>query len=106
MPPWPASPRPCCTQRSVSATLWRRPEGFIAFAFVAMAAALSAPAVWVEAYAFARAFTPLLLVVGLDALRARSWLGLLPLALTAPRVGLQYAVPAVHILRRLLGFHP
>jgi hypothetical protein len=81
------------------------PEGFVAFAFVALVAAVSTPAVWVEAYAFTRGYSPLILLVGLDGFRARSWAAALPLALTAPRIGLELGgqiVAVAHGLTRLL----
>jgi hypothetical protein len=83
--------------------LCRRPEGFIALAFVGSVAAISHPEVWVEAYAFTRVFSPLILVAGLDAMRTKSWTGALPLALIAPRIGMPIAWQLGRALGSFLG---
>jgi hypothetical protein len=69
--------------------LLKEPYGLVAFAFVALVAFVSTPAAWVEAYAFARGYSPLILLVALDGFHARSIAGAWPLALTAPRIGIQ-----------------
>lgn len=78
-----------------------RPEGYVAFAFVALVAVVSTPAVWVETYSFTRGFSPLILLVGFDALRRRAPWGALPLVLTAPRVGLQIGSQILDVVRGL-----
>jgi len=82
----------------------KRPEGFIALAFVVSVAAISHPEVWVDAYAFARVFSPLILVAGLDALSTRSYAGFLPLLLIAPRVGLPIASQMGQAMGNLMQF--
>ena len=59
------------------------------------------PRVWSEAYAFGRVFSPLLIFLGLQAIRARSrWL-LLPLGLVALRVAAQLATQLLGIVAGL-----
>jgi len=86
---------------------WRRlarlPDGAMALLFVALVAVVSSSAVWDEAFAFARGYSPLLLLVGLDGFRTRSRVAALPLALTLPRVGLQIGSQALHVARGILG---
>lgn len=83
--------------------LCRLPEGFIALAFVASVAAISHPEVWVEPHAFTRVFSPLILVVALHAMRTGSWVGALPLALVAPRIGMPIASQLGRALGSFLG---
>ena len=83
--------------------LAKEPDGLVAFAFVALAAWLSWRPVWEEAYAFARVYSPLILLLALDGLRARSFLGALPLLLTAPRIGLEMGGQVLGIARGLTG---
>jgi hypothetical protein len=83
--------------------LLREPDGLVAFAFVALVAFVSTPAAWTEAYAFARGYSPLILLVALDGFRARSIAAAWPLALTAPRIGLQMGEQTLVIARGLTG---
>ena len=83
--------------------LIRQPEGAVAFFFVALVAVVSSAAVWEHPYAFARGYSPLLLIVGLDGFRSRSLAAALPLALTVPRVGLEMGPQLVGIVRGILG---
>ncbi len=83
--------------------LVRQPDGAIALLFVALAAVVSSPSVWQHAYGFARGFSPLLLVVGLDGFRSRSPVAALPVALTAPRIGLEMGSQLVGVVRGVLG---
>jgi multidrug transporter EmrE-like cation transporter len=83
--------------------LLKEPYGLVAFAFVALVAFVSTPAAWTEAYAFARGYSPLILLVALDGFRARSIAGAWPLALTAPRIGLQVGGQVLGIARGLTG---
>jgi len=83
--------------------LAKEPDGLVAFAFVALAAWLSWRPVWEEAYAFARVYSPLILLLALDGLRARSFLGALPLILTAPGIGLEMGGQVLGIARGLTG---
>jgi hypothetical protein len=83
--------------------LARRPEGFIAFAFVALVAVVSTSAIWNDIYGFTRGYSPLILLIGLDGLRIRRVAGALPLALMAPRLVLQLCPQLLHIARGLLA---
>jgi hypothetical protein len=58
----------------------------------------------VEAAAFARVFSPLILAAGLDALRTRSYVGALPLVLIAPRMGVPIASQIGHAVGNLVRF--
>jgi hypothetical protein len=46
--------------------------------------------IWTSAYAAGRTMSPLLLVLGLLALRGRNWVFAAPLLLMLPRIALQY----------------
>jgi hypothetical protein len=78
-------------------------EGWMALAFVLLLAMVSTPQVWIDAYAFARGFSPLFLLVALDGLRTGSAWAVLPLAMIAPRIVLQLGPQAVHIVGGLAG---
>ena len=60
-----------------------------AMGFLAVFAALLGRPVWVDAFAFSRVVSPLVVLVALSAYPARSWIRFLPLALIDPRIGLQ-----------------
>ena len=81
--------------------LRRRPDPlWTASALFAIALAfVSHPQVWAEAYAFGRVASPLLVLLGMAALRDRWWWGLGPLAMAAPRVLWQLLPQAKAILR-------
>jgi hypothetical protein len=83
--------------------LLRQPDGAIAFAFVALVAVVSSPGVWEHTYGFARGYSPLVLVVGLDGFRSRSAVAGLPVAMTAPRIGLEMGPQLLRVVRGLLG---
>jgi hypothetical protein len=54
---------------------------------------------WSDAFGFARVFSPLLVLVALRALAMRRWIPALPIALIAPRIGLQLAYNAYRIMQ-------
>ena len=83
--------------------LLKEPDGLVAFAFVALVAFVSTPAAWTDAYAFARGYSPLILLVALDGFRADPISAAWPLALTAPRIGLQVGGQMLGIARGLAG---
>lgn len=83
--------------------LSREAGGWIAFASVGLIAAVSTQAVWEEAYAFARGFSPLLLIVWLDGFGTRRPATGVPLVLTAPRIGLQIGSQITNVARGILG---
>lgn len=86
---------------------WRRlargVDGSIAFASIALVAVISTQAVWMDAYAFARGFSPLLLIVWLDGFRASQAAGAAAIALTAPRIGAQIGSQITRVLLGLTG---
>ena len=61
-----------------------------AFVFVAFAAALGKVDIWNSAYAAGRTMSPLLIVLGIIALRDRQAIFALPIILVLPRIALQY----------------
>jgi hypothetical protein len=72
---------------------WKRRYGLLeitAMAFTALAATLGIFEIWESAYGFGRTMTPLLIVLGLIALRDRKPTFAVPLALILPRIALQY----------------
>ncbi len=83
--------------------LSRQPDGLVAFAFVALIACVWSQDVWGHAYGYARAFSPLLLLAGLDGFRSRLAMAALPLALAAPRIGLEMGSQILRVVRGVLG---
>lgn len=83
---------------------WRRRWGLIeltAITFAVFAAALGKLDLWSSAYATGRTQSPLLIMLGLLALRDRRWLTALPLLLVVPRIALQYEAQLKLVLRGL-----
>jgi hypothetical protein len=56
---------------------------------------------WIDAYAFGRVLSPLLVLIALFACWSRSWILLLPLAMVAPRVCLQIGGQVIMVARRM-----
>ena len=77
------------TAKAVSYTHLWTPVVIAAYLFALLAATLSNPEIWWEAYAFGRTLTPLVLLAALDGLNVRSILPALGLLLIDPRIGLQ-----------------
>lgn len=72
---------------------WKRSAGCLeltAILFALFASMLGKLDIWTSAYAAGRTMTPLLLLLGLLALRGRSWAFAAPLLLMLPRIALQY----------------
>jgi hypothetical protein len=86
---------------------WRRllaePDGAIAFAFVALVAVVSTQAVWWHPYAYARGYSPLLLIVALDGFRSRSPVAVLPAAFTTSRIVFEMGFQILGVVRGVLG---
>jgi hypothetical protein len=72
---------------------WKRSQGYLeltAILFALFASMLGRLDIWTSAYAAGRTMSPLLLLLGLLALRGRSWIFAAPLLLMLPRIALQY----------------
>ena len=72
---------------------WKRSTGYLeltAILFAVFASMLGRLDIWTSAYAAGRTMSPLLLVLGLLALRGRNWVFAAPLLLMLPRIALQY----------------
>jgi len=83
---------------------WKRRWGLTeltAITFAAFAATLGKLDLWSSAYATGRTQSPLLIMLGLLALRDRRWLPALPLLLVVPRIALQYEAQLKQVLRGL-----
>ena len=65
---------------------------YCAYSFAFAALWLGKADIWAGAYEFGRTMSPLLIVLGLISIRDRTWMLLLPLAATLPRILLQLAV--------------
>jgi hypothetical protein len=79
---------------------WKRRWGLIeltAITFAVFAATLGKLDLWSSAYATGRTQSPLLIMLGLLALRDRRWLPALPLLLVVPRIALQYEAQLKHM---------
>jgi len=83
--------------------LARQADGAIAFLFIALIAVVSSPAVWEHPYAFARGYSPLLLIVALDGFRSRSPVAALPLAMIVPRIALEMGPQFIGVVRGITG---
>jgi hypothetical protein len=73
-----------------------------AILFVLFSASLGRLDIWSSAYATGRTMSPLLIMLGLLALRERRWLFALPLVLVLPRIALQYQAQLKGALRGIL----
>jgi hypothetical protein len=72
---------------------WKRSTGYLeltAILFALFASTLGRLDIWTSAYAAGRTMSPLLLILGLLALRGRNWVFAAPLLLMLPRIALQY----------------
>ena len=76
---------------------WIRPMQ-IAVALIAISGLNLGKPFWEEAYAFARVFSPLLVLLALYRCTRRSWVPLLPLAMTFPRVGMQLGGQVIRVV--------
>ena len=74
---------------------------FSIYVFALMVTFVSAREAWLDAYAFARGFSPLLLFLGLFGFSKRSWIYSAPLLLSVPRVALQLMPQALKIVTSL-----
>lgn len=92
--------------------LWRvRPLNanlLAAACFAALAAGMINPHFWDHCYNFARVFSPLLLLIIMEAMAWRPrrswwWLAVVPAGLVVPRVALELGSQALVILRGLMG---
>jgi hypothetical protein len=84
---------------------WKRRLGLVevtAILFAAFAGFLGKIDIWSSAYATGRTMSPLLLMLGLLALRERRVLFALPLLLVLPRIALQYEAQLRNALRALM----
>ncbi len=82
--------------------LWARRWGLIeltCMAFTLFAALLGRFDIWASAYATGRTMSPLLILLGLLALRERRWVFAFPLVLVLPRIALQYQAQLKEALR-------
>lgn len=87
---------------AIALVLRKRPQGvgeWIAAAFVLLAAVLSKPDIWADAYAFGRTLSPLLLALAVDGLYQRRTLLLSPMLLVIPRIVFQLGPQWKGILR-------
>ncbi len=85
--------------------VWKRRFGLIevtAILFAAFAATLGKIDIWSSAYATGRTMSPLLIMLGLLALKERRVLFALPLLLVLPRIALQYEAQIRNALRGLM----
>jgi len=88
------------------AAAWKRRWGTLPasmYAFTLLMMFLSARQIWVDAYAFGRAFAPLLFFVALVELPARPWLAITPAGLVALRMSMNSVKPLLSILRGVSG---
>jgi len=59
------------------------------------------PPFWIEAYAFGRILTPLLVMLALFGVWSRSWITLLPLVMIVPRVIFEMGGQFIKVARGL-----
>jgi hypothetical protein len=87
---------------------WPRPAKYpLAIVLAALLMSVTAlnlgPRFWSDAFAFGRVFSPLLVLVALRALAMRWCIPALPVALIAPRIGLQLAYNAYRIVQGMFS---
>ena len=78
------------------------PIEFNIYVFALAATFVSAREAWLDAYAFTRGFSPLLLFLALTGVSKRRWIYAAPLVLAFPRVALQLAPQALKIVTSLM----
>lgn len=88
--------------------VWPRPPKYplaiaLAAVFMSVTALNLGARFWSDAFAFARVFSPLLVLVALRAFSMRWWIPALPVALIVPRIGLQLAYNAYRIMHGMLS---
>jgi len=81
----------------------RTPEGFVAWMFVLMLVPIVTVFNLYDPYTYPRLISPLLVLVALQELPARAWLGLLPLAFLSARAAVQLGTQVVGIWRGFVG---
>jgi len=74
----------------------------IALVFTVFAATLGKFDIWASAYAAGRTMSPLLIMLGIFALKERRYYFALPLALILPRIALQYEAQLAGIIRGII----
>ncbi len=79
---------------------WSRPLQ-LAVLLIALGALTFGRPFWIEAYAFARILSPLLVLIALFGVASRSWIPLLPLAMVIPRVGFEIGGQVIKVLHGL-----
>lgn len=85
--------------------IYKRRVGLIeitAVIFAIFAAALGKFDIWASAYATGRTMSPLLIVLGLIALKERHFLFALPVLMILPRLTLQYEAQLAGIIRGIV----
>ena len=73
------------------------------YLFALVAAFLSFPDSWRDAYGFARPITPLLILLAMSGLARGSLIWLVPMALIVPRIGLQFGPQIIGVVHGLLS---
>jgi hypothetical protein len=71
----------------------------VALVFVIFAATLGKLDIWADTYAAGRTMSPMLLLLGLIALRDQRWIYAIPLLAALPRIALQYEVTMKAVFR-------
>ncbi len=79
---------------------WAWPLQF-AVILIALGSLNFGPPFWIEAYAFGRILTPLLVMLALFGVRSRSWITLLPLVMIVPRVIFEMGGQFIKVARGL-----
>lgn len=69
--------------------------------FAAMGIFLQRTDHWLHVYDFGRVYTPLLLFLGLDGLRRKSWAAVTPLLCMLPRIGMQFGHQILGVISHL-----
>jgi len=64
---------------------------------------LGSAAVWSDAFAFGRIFSPLIALIALEGCWTGRWWGLVPAALLDPRIGLQLVYQLLKVAQALFG---
>ena len=85
-------------ERRLSATRWT------IVLFTLLGLVVWRPGDWLEAYDYGRILTPLALLIAVDSLASRQWIGLAPMCMLLPRCGLQMGLQVLGVCKGLAGF--
>lgn len=79
------------------------PTSWMIILFTVLGLVVWRPGDWLEAYDYGRILTPLLLFEALDAAASYQWIGVAPLCMVLPRIGMQLSSQVLGVAQGLAG---